>query len=371
MAPVTTEIQVTAGGDDATYYGSPLVYSSTATTHQIGTHAVVARGPWTGLRFQIPTDIVVDHITDVYLSFRTNNGGLCRTIIRVEQDHAPVWANTATDRPRERWEAVGSTGQVVWETTLAGSTRYSSPSFTSRAVSAITALDRSTEYLGIIFGADPDWTGATAHGAQIITKDSATLANRPYLVIVTEVPEDEPPIVPTATATARATGLGTSFSALRVPAATATARASTVVSVVNASVTTTAPALTVGNDPVTTSVSASVTTTAPTLGALTGTTTTASSADVATTAPSITASVPSPAVATDANVSTAAPSASAFTGTATVDVSAGANVSTAAPSVTASTGTAGEGSPPPADPLIFGAVSSGVVGAASFGVIRE
>lgn len=341
MAPVTTEIQVTAGGDDATYYGSPLAYSSTATTHQIGTHAVVARGPWTGFRFQIPTDIIIDHITDVYLSIRTNNGGLCRTLIRVEQDHAPAWADTTANRPRERWEAVGSTGQVAWEATLAVTTRYSTPSFTDRAVSAITALDRSTEYLGVILGADPDWTGASAQGAQVITRDSGTTANRPYLVIVTEVPADEPPIVPTANSTARATGLATSYAALRVPAATATARASTVVSVVNAAVTTTAPSLTTspGTPAATISSSIDVTATAPGLTLLVTSATTASSAEITLAAPSVSVAPASGiTTAADTSPSTAAPGLATSPGSVTVSITENVSITATAPTTVTSPG---------------------------------
>lgn len=157
----TLTISVAASADDGRYFNSSA--SITAQWMQIGSHTNEAIGPWTGFRFQINSTLAaIDtaDITDVRVQLRSNVAGTFSGYWRVEQTSAAAFATSGSNRADNRYNAIGSTGQVLQGSTSVGAASdFQSSDLSARVIDALDGGLAEGDYIGIVCGVDPSVAG--------------------------------------------------------------------------------------------------------------------------------------------------------------------------------------------------------------------
>jgi acetyl esterase/lipase len=202
MPTVTTEVSLLTGTDDATYDNSS--YTDSANTHWIGVRrsSGVTVGNWGGFRFRIPTSVDPSRITSVKLSlYNITAGNTVEAVIRVEQSAAAAWSSSGSNRPDNRYNAVGSSGEVAWNYTSSVG-RVESPDISARVISALANIDQGSDYLGILIGPS---AATVSRRTQYSSQDTSTAANRPLLIITEDVPAEDAEVTTVAPSVAAQT----------------------------------------------------------------------------------------------------------------------------------------------------------------------
>jgi len=206
----STDIQELASGDDAT-----CTQSSTSNfvsnqnylaliQHNGGTHLATLAG----LRFFIPSTIAAADITGAVVRLVLVGGSVGSTTHQVvgERSPAATWADTATDRPRERYAAAVTAGatQNTWVTgSISTGATVQTPDVAADiavAVAANGSHSTTGTYVGVIIKAS---LNSPATSVQLGSYDNVTSSNRPVLRLTYNIPAvsvtvTPPPVAVTA-----------------------------------------------------------------------------------------------------------------------------------------------------------------------------